>query len=191
MISQDVIPAFIPKKTRAVILGTMCSVSARKINGEIQKSPPFYYHDNRNRFWKIMQTLFEGDQNPPFLRLDQKKKYLEKWGIAIANIVSEMEVPKAMAYNASDDVIYRAHKNNKVITKKASKSLQAFLKTKPLFFTCKQKAPLDLLLMDYFTKNKISTKHLDSIVYLHTPTRRGHLSLSEMWKPDFKEHKLI
>ncbi len=183
--SKDIIPEYIPNNTKLILLGTMCSVNAREIDGVVKNAPPFFYHDNRNRFWKILQYLLEDIDNPPFLSVAEKKAYLEKWGVAIGNVVDTMELKKGECNDASDEIIYSAFKKNRVLTKKVRPKFRKLLQTKPLFFTCKRKPKLDRLLLDYFKKNKVAPARLEEVVFLHTPTRKAHATLAEIWRQDF------
>ncbi len=182
--SRDMIPEYIPQNPKLIILGTMCSVNAREIDGAVKKAPPFFYHDNRNRFWKILQYLFEEIDNPPFLSVAEKKAYLEKWGVAIGNVVDTMELKMSDSQDASDEIIYSAFKKNRVQTKKVRPAFRKLLQTRPLFFTCKRKPKLDLLLLDYLKKNKVAPSRLEEILFLHTPTRKAHATLAEIWRDD-------
>lgn len=55
IMQRDEIDSFIPLKPKFIILGTMCALNARTINGRKPQDEFFYYNDNRNHFWKILQ----------------------------------------------------------------------------------------------------------------------------------------
>ena len=89
--SSDEIHEFIPNTTtKLVILGTMASGVARTKD---QKKPgeAFFYQDNRNKFWEILQFVVnpkaDVKKNMP---TTEKKDFLNKWQIAMANIVATL-----------------------------------------------------------------------------------------------------
>lgn len=184
-VSRDEISNFIPEKikTRFVILGTMASINGRRIDGLPAPDNPFFYNDNRNRFWKIMQILFNNEKDPNFPTREEKPLLLEKWGVAMGNIVSEMEIADQDKENASDEIIYEAFEICRVKFKTLDDDFKELLKTKPVFFTCKDKRIKDVL-RAYYTFNDLDPGLVDKITLIHSPTRKSAINISKLWKKD-------
>jgi len=185
VIHQDEIPIFIPKKeTNLVIFGTMGSINARSIDGIKPEGDFFYYNNNRNHFWKVLQFLFEPKAEPKKLTIKEKKAFLEKHGIAMTNIVDIAEVPNKYKADPSDTVLFDAHKKNNVTFKSANRKLRKILQTTPMFFTCRRKKGIEELLKGYFTQNNLSEELINNIWYWATPTRCNPKARSEMWREE-------
>jgi len=68
IIHEDPLNSFIPKKeVKFIILGTMVAINARIIDGHIPNEEFFYYNNNRNHFWRVLQYLM----NPKIKTKDQ------------------------------------------------------------------------------------------------------------------------
>ncbi|RZF21585.1 hypothetical protein DAY19_07815 [Halobacteriovorax vibrionivorans] len=185
---QDEIPLFIPKgETNLIILGTMGSINARTVNGEKPDGEFFYYNNNRNHFWKVLQFLFEPEKEARKLTIEEKYAFLEKWGIAMSNIVNIAKVPNKDKDDPSDTVLFAAHKKNNVDFKHASPKFKKLLKTKPMFFTCRRKKGIENLLEGFFEQNGLSADLIDHIWYWPTPTRCNPKARSLIWKDEMKE----
>lgn len=184
IISRDEIKTFIPKKNpKLVILGTMASINARTINGHCKSEEPFYYNNNQNRFWKIMQVIFDKNPKPGFFEnVAQKKIFLEKHQIALANIVYEIEISNGSEKNASDEIIFEANNNKQLKVKKIEDDFKTVLQSTPVFFTCLNKPKLNSLLNKYYKENNLNTSLIDKICYLHSPTRVKYELRSEQWR---------
>lgn len=188
VISQDNVPSFIPKsKPRMVILGTMVAICARDFEGH-RPQKVFYYHNNRNHFWKVLQHLFEPKRDPIKMTVLEKKQFLEKWGIAICNLVHEIEVSNQDKNDPSDTILFKAHKRKKLKFKTANKKLKTILETTPLYFTCRSKTGISKLVEGYFQHNKLNDELAETIWYLPTPTRCNPKARSLLWKDEMQAH---
>lgn len=185
---KDEIPVFIPKgKCRLIIFGTMGSINARTVNGVKPEGEFFYYNNIRNHFWKVLQYLFEPKKEPKRLTIKEKKKFLEKHGIAMTNIVDMAEVPKKYIADPSDTVLFEANKKGKVTFKKASPKMKKLLKTVPMFFTCRRKKGIEDLMKGYLGQNGLTEELIENIWYWATPTRCNPKARSEMWKKEMDD----
>lgn len=180
--SRDDIKTFIPKgKTKLVILGTMCSAAARTVGNRKAADEAFYYHSPINRFWTVLQLIFEKNKAVKKLSIDEKTMLLNKHGIAIVNIVQEISVPDSLANDPSDSVLFEANRKGNLRFKTASSEFKTVLKSKPLFFTCRYKRPIHNLLEGYFIHNKVDPRLLEKIWYLHSPTRKSAQKIADIW----------
>jgi G:T/U-mismatch repair DNA glycosylase len=187
MLSQDEIETFIPKVPRVLILGTMAAVCARTIDGKVPDGA-FYYHDSRNQFWKIVQFVFAPEGDPKKMRIDEKQEFLEKHGIAMANLVGRLHVERGKANSASDRILFEAHKNGSLEFKAASPALKNLFKTKPVFFTCSSNREITNLLHGYLEYNGLSLKLDETVCFLKTPTRCNPRKRSNEWRQKFELH---
>lgn len=176
---RDSILEFIPSKdVNFVILGTMASYIARDINGEPAQSS-FYYHSPRNRFWCILSRLLTG-KRIIFSDIEEKKAFLNNYGIAVANIVFEAEIEDKI--NSSEDkYLFEAMANDRLRFKECSSKFKQILYEKPILFTCRRKSKIELLLKRYFIKNQIPISTLERIHFLHSPTRKSCDSIFRIW----------
>ncbi len=173
-----------------VILGTMVAICARSIDGEAPTDPVFYYHNNRNHFWKVLQYFFAPDLTPKTLTVPEKKSFLNQHGVAIANLVQEIEVPNREAADPSDTVLFAAQRKNRLQFKTASPKLKAILKNTPLFFTCRHKKGIQDLVTGYLEHNQLPQSLTHEICYLPTPTRCNPHARAAVWRDEaaaFKE----
>ncbi len=180
-ILKDPILDFLPRgETNFVILGTMASYVAREIDGTVNNNS-FYYHDGRNRFWGVLSYLLTGKEIS-FRSISEKKDFLNKYGVALANLVSTIEVDSAVG-TSSDRVLFKAFGDGKLEFKKASPEMISLIRQKPVFFTCYRKPKIDTLLDGYNEFNKIFDERIvNRITFLHSPTRRGHQHIAEKWR---------
>lgn len=184
IVSKDQIPSFIPTKNpKLIILGTMASVAAREVGDNKSHFDSFYYHNKNNHFWRILQLVFE-PKSPPqkFENSREKKEFLNKWQIAMANIISEIHISDTYAQDPSDKVIFESFQKGQVNFKKVSPKFKSILKTTPIFFTCSQNKYIDQLLRAYFKANKLNIDVDKSVKFLMTPTRCNPMERSFGWK---------
>jgi len=188
IIVRDEIATFIPMKSpEFIILGTMGSINARTING-IKPKDAFFYNNNRNHFWKVLQLVFEPNNQAKTLTIEEKKSFLNKHRIAMANIVQEIKVLEERSIDPSDDILFQANRMELLKYKRVSSDFQMILKKTPIFFTCRRKKNIDLLLEGYFQLNKIESSITKKIWYLPTPTRCNPLKRSIVWKQEIENH---
>ena len=188
--SKDNIPNFIPKSTpKLVILGTMASVEARSVGGKSSHEEAFYYHHKTNHFWRIIQMVFEPHKQPKkFESREQKKKFLNQWGICMANIIEEINIKDSKAKDPSDQVVFEAYQRGEVKFKKVSRAFKKILEENPIFFTCSENKYILALLTAYFQHNKIKKDANKDIKFLMTPTRCNPLERSFGWKIRMAQH---
>ena len=167
-------------KVRFVILGTMASFVAREINGGEAKYGSFYYHDGRNRFWGVLSLLLTG-KRMKFSDIDEKMEFLNSHGVALANLVSTVEVGDEVE-GSSDRILFEAFENGRLTFKSAKIQFKNLLETVSVFFSCHKKAEIVALLEGYRIANKIpSDDFVDRITFLHSPTRRGYQYIADRW----------
>ncbi len=179
---EDSLKEFIPQnnETKYIILGTMVTSSARTIS----KIPPkevFYYNNPKNQFWKILSHIFS-NQKEPLDKISDRKKFLDKFGIAVANIVENAQIAENDSNDSSDAILFNAHKHEKLKVKKISNEFKKLLQSRPIFFTCKDKPPLRILLESYFENNGLEKKFSDQVIYLPSPTRCNAVTRGDQWK---------
>jgi len=179
---KDNIKTFIPKsRVNYVILGTMASSCARMIDN-VPPEEAFYYHNKKNQFWKILSYIFYGELRA-IDTIIERQNFLEKFGIAMANIVESAEVPELESNNSSDDILFEAYNLKKLEVKSIADEFKNLLLTKPIFFTCKHKMPLACLLENYFRRNELGMENiLEKIHFLPSPTRCSPEVRSRRWK---------
>lgn len=188
IISKDEIKTFVPKKKPSLVfLGTMGAINARTID-EQKPEKPFFYNDNRNHFWKIIQLLFEPQLEPKKLSVKEKMAFLNKWQIAICNIVQEIKVEKNVARDPSDFVLFEAHRHGCLKFKRTTKEFDAILNSTPIFFTCRPKKEIRSLIDSYLNFNNLDSSLSEKIWYLATPTRCNPQARSIMWKKEIEDH---
>lgn len=190
----DILEEFIPVNgVKLVILGTMASKIARKAP-ELDKYPNleevFYYHDNRNRFWKALSIVLTGkdfieDKNrTPKEKREDKKRFLEEHGIAMINIVEKIEGH----WSSRDKVIFSAHTNQEIEFKHITLKFKSLLETKPVFFTCYPSKELCLLLKDFLLSRKVQLP-FTRITFLRGPTMVNERTIAKEWSPYLKSFK--
>lgn len=188
VIHKDEIPSFIPKgKPKLIILGTMCAINARTINGIKPKEDFFYYNNNRNHFWKVLQYLFEPKAEPIKMTIKEKKAFLNKHSIAIQNLVYEAKVPNKYIHDPSDTVLFEAFKKNNVKFKSLSKRDRSYFEKIPLFFTCRYKKGIKNLLEGFLRQNDLDLSLVDQTWYWPTPTRCNPYDRSQIWKKEMDD----
>lgn len=170
IISKDLIPPYIPKKPRFIMLGTMASICSRHIEGYDNPNDPFYYHNPTRYFWCHLENIFNGCKiAPPYNKcVADKKKLCEDLGIALCNIVTSMKIDKKDAQCARDDIIFKAQEVK--IKKVLSEEFKDSLRNLPVFFTRKTKPrKLMLLLERFYEENDIDTELIKKINFIRTP----------------------
>lgn len=70
------------EKSEILILGTLPSVKSREQN--------FYYGHPRNRFWKVLATLYEEKQPP--VSIEEKKSFLLRNHVAVWDVIEECDI---------------------------------------------------------------------------------------------------
>ena len=191
---EDPLRSFIPKKKiKFVILGTMVAINGRIIDGEKPQEPFFYYNNNRNHFWRILQYLtnskLKKGEHLKKMTLDEKKSLLEEHGIAIINLVHKVTVPNKDKNDPSDTILFYAFKKERLKLKKVPPRVKSILQTKPLFFTCRKKKGIDQLLDGFIKENKLSNIK-ENIWYWATPTRCNPYKRSLEWKKEMDNFTL-
>lgn len=182
MISQkDEIPSFIPKKPEFIILGTMCAINARTIDGKRPEGDFFYYNDNRNHFWKILQYIMEPTTVPVRMKINEKKYFLKKHKIGIQNLVSEIYIPNNAKLDPSDTVLFECQKKNRISFKKISEENRKIIQNSRTFFTCRHKKGIQLLLEGFLKANKMDLSLIENTHYLKSPTRCNPYERSQEW----------
>ena len=185
MISQrDEIPSYIPKKPKFIILGTMCALNARTINNVKPEGDFFYYNDNRNHFWKIMQYLFAPKLEPIRLSVKQKKSFLKEHEIGIQNLVGEIHTPNQEKLDPSDTVLFDCDKKGRLVLKKLTPAVKKQFEKSFFLFTCRHKKGIEQLLKGFIEYNGLSMDLLDRTHYLKTPTRCNPLKRSLEWREE-------
>ncbi len=178
-IQEDIIDEHIPDgEIKCVILGTMASYSARKIDG-IKPNEPFYYHDGRNRFWETLTCLLDGEANKFKKDIPAKKNFLNKQGIAMANVTKQI---KGIG-SSKDTVIFKSKCRNDLEFqyKKLTPEFNKILKSKPIFFTRYSCPELNDLLQGFFKFNSIDIS-TDRLIYLRAPHSNSYQKISSQWK---------
>lgn len=178
---RDPMLDFVPEgNTTFIILGTMASYVAREVDGAV-KNDSFYYHDGRNRFWGVLSLVLTGKEIL-FENTAEKRDFLNRNGVALANIVSTVEVDSEVE-TSSDDVLFKAFNDGRLKFKAATSEIKSLIKERPVFFTCYRKPEIEALLNGYNEFNKIVDENFtNKITYLHSPTRRRHQYIAEKWR---------
>lgn len=177
----DDIPTFIPKQNEVkfIILGTMASSCARNILGKMDKGP-FYYQSNRNSLWRILAQIYNRDAS--FLaEVQQRKDFLERHGIAMANLVRRVGLLEKDIRNSADGLLFDAFEdkeNQRFEFKKIEEDFKLLLNSKPVFFTCLEKPRLTKMLDAYFIENQLVRPQVQ---FLPTPTRCSVIERSKRW----------
>jgi hypothetical protein len=170
-------------------MGTMVAINARSIDGIKPTEKCFYYNNNRNHFWRVLQHLLEPKKHIEKFTIAQKKEFLNKHGVAIINLVEEVEVKKSQIHDPSDTVLFEAFKRNKIKFKKIPKAQKDLLKSCPIYFTCRSKPGIKNLLEAYREHNNLPHDFMDRIWFLATPTRCNPEARAKMWKMEMKAHE--
>lgn len=189
VLHEDAMKAFLPKeKINFIIMGTMVAINARSIDGSPIEEEVFYYNNNRNHFWKVMQHLMEANKEPKKFSIKEKKDFLNKHGIAIINLVQSVEVKNSQKLDPSDTVLFESYSKGKIGYKKLSPKVKKALKNSPIFFTCRNKKGIQNLIDGFWDYNKLEDSLQENIWFLPTPTRCNPLARSKMWKSEILLH---
>ncbi len=180
-IQRDEVDSFIPDDPKFIILGTMVALNARTINGKKPEGDFFYYNDNRNHFWKILQHIWEPESEPIKMSISQKKDFLKKHRIGIQNLVYEIQTPRHHKLDPSDTVLFDCYRKNKIKYKKIPKSLHKKFEGSYFFFTCRHKKGIQELLEGFISHNKFSKDLIERTHFLKTPTRCNPYKRSQEW----------
>ncbi len=191
IIHEDPLKSFIPKgEVKFVILGTMVAINARIIDDEVPQGEFFYYNNNRNHFWRVLQYLvnpaLKSKEDLIKMNFKEKREFLNKNGIAIINLVKKVEVKNKDKHDPSDTVLFEAYKNNRIDFKLLPPKVKKILKTKPMFFTCRKKKGIDQLLDGFFKTNKLDENLKHNIWYWATPTRCNPYKRSILWREEME-----
>ncbi len=187
IIQKDEIPSFLPDKPRLIFLGTMCAMNARTLNGKKPKEDFFYYNDNRNHFWKILQYIYEPSLEPVRLSIAEKKLFLLKHNIGIQNLVAEIKTPNHARLDPSDTVLFDCQKKNKIQFKKIKAKHKSLFNSSALFFPCRYKKGIAHLLEGFIETNSLNKDIVKNTWYLKTPTRCNPFQRSQEWISEMKE----
>lgn len=190
--SKDEIEVFLPKgRPKLVVLGTMAAINARTINGVPPAGEIFYYNNNRNHFWKVLQHLMSPEREViRFESIKQKKHYLNKYKIGMLNLVDEIKVKKKDLLDPSDTVLFAANNAKRVKFKQIQKNdarLIKYLGRVPTVFTCREKKGIIDLLKGFCLTNKIDENIIHDIHFLPTPTRCNPKARSEVWRSELND----
>ncbi|MBL7546134.1 MAG: hypothetical protein JNL11_20105 [Bdellovibrionaceae bacterium] len=188
IISKDEIETFLPRKTPTLlILGTMAAMCARTQNGQRPKEI-FYYHNPINHFWRVLRFLFEPGNEKKLTTIEEKKEFLEKHAIAMANLVFEIQTSEENSQDPSDAILFKAYQDKNIKFKSASSALKKVIRTSPIFFTCRHKKGIDNLINGYLEHNGIELNMKNSIWYWPTPTRCSPKARAEVWRSEMILH---
>lgn len=183
MITQkDEINSFIPDCPKMIFLGTMCAINARTIDGIRPQNDFFYYNDNRNHFWKILQYLMSPESDPKKLNIEEKKIFLSKHQIGIQNIVSEIQIPNKEKLDPSDSVLFECQNKKRIKFKSVEDHTKELLKGSKLYFTCRYKKGIQNLLEGFIAENSLSIELIKQTHFLKSPTRCNPLQRSKEWR---------
>ena len=80
-ITHESIPIFIDNNSKVLILGSLPSVKTREVG--------FYYGHPRNRFFKVLSTIFNVEE--PISVLD-RKEFLREHNIALYDVIYECDI---------------------------------------------------------------------------------------------------
>ena len=188
IIQRDEIPSFIPDNPRAIFLGTMCALNARTINGQKPNEDFFYYNDNRNHFWKILQYIYDPNNEPQRLNINEKKSFLTKHQIGIQNLVYEIQTPNNQKLDPSDTILFECFKKNRIVFKELMPNQVTKFTNTSLYFTCRYKKGIHQLLEGFLQHNRLNENIMDRTWYLKTPTRCNPFKRSQEWIQEMKEH---
>ena len=186
---EESLKFYIPKnKIRFVIMGTMVAINARIIDGVHPSEEVFYYNNSRNHFWKVVQHLMQPEiEVIKNLSILEKKKFLDKHGIAICNIVHKVTVPNRSRLDPSDTVLFDAIKKNRIEFKKIPPRVKKILLSSPIYFTCRRKKGIDNLLDGFLNHNKMDLSFKEQIWYWPTPTRCNPLARAQLWRMEMED----
>ncbi len=81
MIVTHTIKPFYDKDSKILILGSIPSVKSRELN--------FYYANPRNRFWSLMEEIFNEEN---LNTIEKKKIFLKKYHIALYDVIEQCEI---------------------------------------------------------------------------------------------------
>ena len=186
VISQDNTQSFVPnKKPRFIIMGTMVAICARTLNDVEPAEETFYYHNNRNHFWRVMQNLLQ--PNAPVVNsmtIKEKKAFLNKHRVMITNLVHEIVVPNSEAHDPSDTILFKAQKKGRVKFRSLDSKTKKILLDTPKFFTCRYKKGISDLMEGYLETNNLPLNMKENVWYLPTPTRCNPKARSLMWRDE-------
>jgi hypoxanthine-DNA glycosylase len=82
---------FIPTEAKTLILGTFPSIKSFEDN--------FYYAHPKNQFWRLLSALFDEDLPQS---IDEKKRLLERYNIALWDMVSSCKRKNSLDSNLRD-----------------------------------------------------------------------------------------
>ena len=80
-ITHESIPIFIDNNSKVLILGSLPSVKTREVG--------FYYGHPRNRFFKVLSTLFNIEEP---INVNDKKELLREHNIALYDVIYECDI---------------------------------------------------------------------------------------------------
>ena len=80
-ITHESIPIFIDDNSKVLILGSLPSIKTREIG--------FYYGHPRNRFFKVLSTVFNVEEP---ITIEDKKELLKEHNIALYDVIYECDI---------------------------------------------------------------------------------------------------
>ena len=80
-ITHESIPIFIDNNSKVLILGSLPSVKTREVG--------FYYGHPRNRFFKVLSTIFN-IEGP--ISVNDRKEFLKEHNIALYDVIYECDI---------------------------------------------------------------------------------------------------
>lgn len=184
---EESVPIFLPKASpKFIIMGTMVAINARIIDGVKPTEETFFYHNNRNHFWRILQYLVDPNlrdgEAKKKLSIPEKRQLLIKNKIGIINLVQSVIVPNKYRHDPSDTVLFEAYQKNRIQYKTLNQTTKKIIQNTPLYFTCREKAGIRNLLNGFLQYNQLPDSIKNNIWYWSTPTRCNPFRRSQDWR---------
>lgn len=190
---EESVPTFMPKgKLNFIIMGTMVAINARIIDGVKPSEETFFYNNNRNHFWRVLQYLMNKElkngEAKISLTIEEKKDFLKKNKIGIINLVDSVVVPNKYRHDPSDTVLFEAYKKDRITYKTLdANTIKRLIKT-PIFFTCREKTGIRNLLDGFIKHNKLPEDLKQNIWFWATPTRCNPFRRSLDWRREMHQN---
>lgn len=190
---EESVPTFMPKgKLNFIIMGTMVAINARIIDGVKPSEETFFYNNNRNHFWRVLQYLMNKElkngEAKKGLTIKEKKDFLKKNKIGIINLVDSVVVPNKYRHDPSDTVLFEAYKKNRITYKTLDANTKKRLIKTSIFFTCREKTGIRNLLDGFIKHNELSEGLKQNIWFWATPTRCNPFRRSQDWRREMHQN---
>ena len=120
-ITHESIPIFIDDNSSILILGSLPSVKSREDG--------FYYAHKRNRFFKVLSSLFNEDEP---ITIEDRKAFLYKHHIALYDVIYECDIRGSSDASIRNPIvidiesILKEHPNIRVIGVNGNKAKELF-----------------------------------------------------------------